>query len=384
MKLHWVYIFVLLPFLGFGQFQVSTNATLKIDSNATLYIPQDITNDGNIQNDGTMLVDGNWTNNGTYVPTGLVIFQGGNQQIDPNGHTFYDVIITGSSDKSVISRMYIADTLELDNGFLVPIDTAKIVLLENAATTIGSDQSFVRGTLYAKGEGSKYYPIGMNSLFLPAELHSIVGENPILGISVHEFENTPTTGTGTRKVFDNAYWEMEVLSGSYSDAKISLAIVPEVAIEDSLIVVQAVSPTQPFDSIGNNPDYVSSIPIDNITSSDTAKGPIFAIGVLLDVNWDLLYIPNALSKNATNPEETCIKIYGGVFKSENFNFTITNQWGNVIFQTNSITEMETIGWTGVNQKTSKRETTGQYFYYIKGVGKDSVPYEKAGSLWIID
>jgi hypothetical protein len=40
----------------------------------------------------------------------------------------------------------------------------------------------------------------------------------------------------------------------------------------------------------------------------------------------ILYIPNALSKNATNPNDRCIKVYGGIFKDEDFSFTITNQW----------------------------------------------------------
>jgi hypothetical protein len=51
--------------------------------------------------------------------------------------------------------------------------------------------------------------------------------------------------------------------------------------------------------------------------------------------------------------------------------------GNKVFQTTSLQEMETTGWTGLNKRTNRRETTGQYFYYIRAIAKDNTPYTKA-------
>ena len=36
------------------------------------------------------------------------------------------------------------------------------------------------------------------------------------------------------------------------------------------------------------------------------------------------------------------------------------------------------------QRTNRRETTGQYFYYIQAAAKDNTPYSKAGTIWIND
>ncbi len=387
MKLIRVYILcmLLVPTMVHAQLFVANQATLHIDANTTFFIPQNIENEGIISNQGTIEIIGNWINPGTNTPTGTVIFEGTNQQIHQYGNTFYNVLITGGGNKQVPSSMYILNSIEFDNGYLLPIDTAKIILMPSAQTSIGSQQSYVKGTLYAKGTGNKYFAVGTDNLFLPAEFQNITTQNTVFGISVHNFNNTPIAGKGTRLVIDDVYWKMDVIEGAVPQSQVSLPIPPQYAANiDSIVVVESSSTTTPFESIGSDNNPTSNIPTDYVTSKDSAKSPIIARGILLDVNWDLLYIPNALSKNATNPNDRCIKVYGGIFKDEDFSFTITNQWGNKVFQTTSLQEMETTGWTGVNKRTNRRETTGQYFYYIRAIAKDNTPYTKAGSLWIID
>lgn len=387
MKLYCLLIVCILyvPSLVQAQIFVANQATLHIDANSTFFIPQHLQNQGTISNQGTIEILGNWVNPGTNTPTGTVIFDGTNQQISQYGNTFYNVIITGGGNKEVPTRMYIINSIEFDNGYVVPVDTAKIILMPNAQSTIGSQISYVKGTLYAKGEGNKYFAVGSDNLFLPAEFHNIIGTATLFGISVHTFESTPTAGKGARVVFDDIYWKMDIIEGSIPDAQISLPIPADhVANIDSIVVMQSTTVSEPFVNIGSDNSVSSIIPDDYVTSKDSLKGPLFARGILLDVNWDLLYIPNALSNNATNPNDKCIKVYGGLFKAEDFSFTVTNQWGNKVFETKSLQEMETIGWTGENKKTNRRETTGQYFYYIQAVAKDNTPYSKAGSIWIID
>ncbi|HOS83791.1 MAG TPA: hypothetical protein PK199_02635, partial [Bacteroidales bacterium] len=148
------------PSLVQAQIFVANQGTLHIDANSTFYVPQHLENQGTISNQGTIEIIGNWTNPGTNTPTGTVIFDGTNQQISQHGNTFYTLIITGGGNKEVPTRMYITNSLQLDNGYLIPVDTAKIILLPQAQSTIGSEQSYVKGTLYAKGEGNKYFAVG--------------------------------------------------------------------------------------------------------------------------------------------------------------------------------------------------------------------------------
>ncbi|HRS18097.1 MAG TPA: hypothetical protein P5243_01235, partial [Bacteroidales bacterium] len=129
MKLIRVYILcmLLVPTMVYAQLFVANQATLHIDANTTFFIPQNIENEGIISNQGTIEIIGNWINPGTNTPTGTVIFEGTNQQIHQYGNTFYNVLITGGGNKQVPSSMYILNSIEFDNGYLLPIDTAKII-----------------------------------------------------------------------------------------------------------------------------------------------------------------------------------------------------------------------------------------------------------------
>jgi len=368
---------------------VSENATISVLKDAQLYDPNSLINNGTINNDGAISVVGDITNSGTINDIGSIYLIGTNQAIDIND-TINTLVINGTGEKSIISNLYIQDYIDLQNGFLLPVDDNKIVLLQNASTSVGSTASFVKGILYSRGEGSKYYPIGLDTTFMPVEMQWIQSDTlPLVGMSAHLFEkdSIPFAGKGAKDILTTRYWKQEVVEGNITEGHISLPILPQdinYYTADSVVVVMSNERLGPYRSLGPNDEVVSRIPDLYTTSVDTANYKFYTLGIFHEMNWDLLYIPNALSQNTPDINEQAIRIYGSVFKDEEFSFVVTNKWGNVVFESNSVTEMEENGWDGTNIKTGNREQIGIYHYYLKALTKRDNWYKKAGSIWIID
>ncbi len=380
-------VIMLIPFVGFTQLYVESNGVLKIEENTECFVSNHILNEGKISNKGSLTVFGNITNNGQYNESGKIILDGNTQIIDMQNDTIQQLLITGSGNKEIASDLNISEYLNLLNNLLIPAENAKLILLENAETSDGSISSYIQGTLYANGDGNKYFPVGLPNVFMPAEMHNIEGENIILSICPKEFTITPQISNNLNKVLSTRYWEQTLVSGSLENAIISLAIPPEDSdfyIADSVVVAYSNIIEGPYESSGMNDTVESRIPELYTSSLDTANKKFYTLGIFRDSSLDLLYIPNALSRNSPNPEEQAVKIYGKSFKNEDFSFTVTNKWGNVVFSSNSLNEMEKYGWDGTNSKTGKREMNEQYLYYIDAVTISGKPYKKAGAIWILD
>ena len=391
MKFFILYIILsITPLVLFSQLFVGSGGEIYIQKDALLHIPDDIINDGLFENEGDVYVYGNIINTGKYIPLeGSIILLGNSiQSIAFNNDTIHSLIVRGGGNKFVIQNLNILHSLELENGNLVPISTVELLLLENASVSDGSIDSYVQGTLYAKGQGNRYFPVGIPTAFMPVELHNINGNEPVIGITPHTFSNEeePVAGKGTRLILQTRYWEKTLLSGQLEDARISLPLLPDdidFYMADSVVVVLSDDYLGPYRSSGFN-DLNSRIPEEYVTSLDTANKTFYTLGIFHDVNWDLFFIPNALSQFAPSPEDRVVKVYGNIFKPEGFRFTVKNQWGNTVFATRSLDEMEGKGWDGENQNTGRRETTGQYLYYLEGVTKHDEKFSTAGTIWILD
>lgn len=380
-------LFVLAVFSSewlFAQLFVPSAATLHIEENASIAIAGRAENTGTFNNFGTTSLSGDWLNSGTYNTTGTFILNGADQIID-HDTLFNNLTIEGGGTKSIVSDIVVEGYLSLQNGVITPGSNATILMNTNASSSPGSDISYVNGTLYTKGLGDKYYPIGNSSGFYPAELHAIEGVNPTIGMTVFSSSTIPSTEGKISSTLDR-YWQRSIITGSIVYATISLSLHTDDNIYDSLTieVLQSILSDGTYSTIGNNPLVSSMIPLDYVSGSDTAKLEFFTLGSIKLVDWDTYYFPNALSNNAPGEEDQTVKLYGDVFEEDGFSLRISNNWGNIVFETTSLFEMQTTGWDGTNKRTGKRETTGQYNYILKAKVKDGTRYNDAGSIWILD
>jgi len=374
-----------------AQLYVSADASISIDNSAIVSVIGDAKNDGTILNPGTIYLKGNLDNQNILNSTGTFILSGLNQSIYHKNTVFSTLICNGGGIKKFISSVTITTQLDLNDGLLKPLDSTTLLLKSTANTTLGNSDSYVDGKLFTEGRSNRYFPIGKGGLFAPCELQNIVGDSAIIyGIDVVN----PTTlaltkGKLSLGVLQTRYWKMTNKRGAFTQGNISLSYNnDDIFIDPDLIgVVQAADSVGPYDMLKKNADIVSRISGTGLMYSTNAytrplTKKFFTLG---DFSNDVpFFVPNALSKHALDSNDRAIRIYGGAFDSKDFSFIVSNQWGNVVYKTNSVKEMIESGWDGTNNRTQRHETIGQYLYVLKGKRLDGEPIEKAGSIWIIE
>ncbi|MCK9562650.1 MAG: hypothetical protein M0R02_08010 [Bacteroidales bacterium] len=385
----YIIVICIIPVFSFGQIYIQPNASITVLKDAEVTFSSDIYNYGSILNEGALFIQGDFINQGRYVPTGAVYLVGSDQSISFNQDTINHLFIQGGGTKRVLSDINILSSFTLTDGFVYPDSSTAVVLLENAEVNDGSINSYVIHTLFARGEGDLYFPIGIPTAFMPVELHNVEGDSLLVGMSAHAFDSTqkPIAGKGTRAILDSRFWTQTVAEGNIKNARISLPILPEdidFYTADSVVVARAQDTIGPYRSSGADESITSRIPEIYVSSIDTANQTFYTLALYHDVNWNLFYIPNALSQHATSDEDKAIKVYGNVFQNDGFSFVVKNQWGNTIYKTTSVHEMETNGWNGVNARSGRREMIGQYIYFLHGITKHNEAFSTAGSIWIID
>ena len=132
----------------------------------------------------------------------------------------------------------------------------------------------------------------------------------------------------------------------------------------------------------------------SIATTEYAEGGIYT--VLLTVQYqgcqdsssveievlakDELYIPNAFNPNAINPENQVVKVYGNNISDFDFSFKIVNRWGKTMYQTNSFSEANTIGWDGINNNTNEELELNVFTYVVSGRFIDGATFEKTGTI----
>jgi len=99
----------------------------------------------------------------------------------------------------------------------------------------------------------------------------------------------------------------------------------------------------------------------------------------ITANMHVLYIPNVFSPQAANTENQKLKVYGTLIQEDGFRFRIYNQWGQLVYQTNSFIEANTSGWTGDVKNNDGKQSTNVYTYTVEGKFYDGETFNKAGT-----
>lgn len=92
-----------------------------------------------------------------------------------------------------------------------------------------------------------------------------------------------------------------------------------------------------------------------------------------------LFIPNVFSPKASNTENQKLKVFGTLIQETDFNFRIYNQWGQLVYQTSSFIEANSLGWTGDIKGNNAQQSSNVYTYVVEGKFFDGVPFNKVGT-----
>ncbi len=229
-------------------------------------------------------VAGNWTNNGTFTAgTSTVTFNGAAQQTMAGATNFYSLTMNNSATGStgglsLSNNATVTNVLTLTSG---EISTGSSILLvsNTAATGVsgGSTNSFVNGPLnwalpanLTKNTNIYNFPIGSGSTYLPYSADSLTTGATGPTLQVQAFAaSAGGTGDGitlatTGSLSTTEYWSSTLLSGSYTNASISLT--RQAALNGLNVIGTSSTKTGTYTSLGGTVSGTS------INKSNNTKG----------------------------------------------------------------------------------------------------------------
>jgi PKD repeat protein len=105
--------------------------------------------------------------------------------------------------------------------------------------------------------------------------------------------------------------------------------------------------------------------------------------ISVDDTKKVLYIPNVFSPWASNPENQVVKVYGSGISTDGFIFRILNRWGNVLYETTTLSVAQNTGWDGKARGTGEMQALGVYTFMLKGKFLDGEVIQRTGSITLV-
>lgn len=99
---------------------------------------------------------------------------------------------------------------------------------------------------------------------------------------------------------------------------------------------------------------------------------------------EILEIPNILAPSESNPDNASFRIYGEGISESNFSMEVYNRWGEVVFSTTDLNEAMSVGWIGSMQNSGSTLQSGTYTYKVTGEFLSGSPFDKIGSVTLMN
>ncbi len=358
-----VFIVILCPSVLFGQgFYIKNGATVSVEENFILAVSDSLVNQGTLINNGSLVMGGVWLNTGTYVPgDGRITFNSTSteQVINHNAQAFSWLTIEGGGVKKFLADIVVERELILNDGIMVAENNSKIIFDSDAIITGGSDVAHVNGAVQHSGAGTKLFPMGNGTVYLPVQLNNLTG-SPEVRVSVTELNGSVVLprSSSLNTISDQRYFTVEPVSGSLQNATVTLPVRNEDALGvGNIVIVQSSNLTVPFTNLGSA-TLTGSLSNGTITSTLPPTEILLTLA-RADVSGILVYnaiAPNGYEANrymqiANLPEGSIVTIY--------------NRWGDKVFEmagyddTVAGKRFEGVGLDG------KELPSGNYFYKIE-------------------
>jgi hypothetical protein len=366
--------------------QVTNQGGLIYLKNTDVTISGDVDNSGTIVNDGTVSVSGNWTNTGKYkAAAGTLILNGDLvQHITHNRDSIYIWILKGSGAKILNDDAEVLKDLQF-NGAVLTTQGGAVTVRNPGTITNPSATGYVNGLLYLEGSGKKFYPIGKNGTYVPVTLENVNGSPDVL-LGFEAFEPNPgQPGNGIKILSNKRYWQLTKRgTGAFSGSLITLTLAADETIgsPSDVVVAESDAADQSYRSIGQLA-FSATGDGTTVTSNLLITGSFFALATSGQLDETAIYVPNAFSPAAPSPEDQTIKVYGNQVAPEEFQFQVFSKWGNLIFESRSLQEMQSTGWRGIGNVTNTDATLGVYTYVMRGKFVRGNSFNKTGTITAI-
>ncbi len=321
---------------------------------------------------GNLLLQNNFSASSTLeASSGSIQLTGSNQRLQLSDGTLANLTVRGGGLKQLSGQLTVLQELSLIDGILQANQSSPLLITSSARISGGSPQSYVDGFLYHQGTGTKFYPVGRNGTYAPATLLNVTGEDPVVGMAY-----SPTTAIAGTPF----HWQLHTLSGTYQGARAELTFTAPnadyAAYRDEVMVLGAERSGSAYTALGQSSLNVQGDRF-TISSDQPAAVPILTVGFDIPENTKNLYLPNAFSASAPNPEDQVVKVYGQRISPNNFYLTIQDVWGNIVYETHSWQEASTQGWRGPIGAT---EVAATYRYLLKGEFVGGKRFQQSGTI----
>ncbi len=335
-------------------------------------------------NQGILQISGDWRNEATYTDTrdSEVVFAGARQTINHRGQSLHHLTVRGSGTKELGSDVRVIDTLTLDEGVLQSSTAASLILEATAAVEGGSSEAYVEPAMVYQGTGQRYFPLGLAGEYLPLTLTDVVGDAPTIRVSVVTPNPAAPPDESLARVSLARYWRIATVAGTFGGSPVELTVNQSDGLEDLLgaVVAQSAEPEERFVSAGQS-DRSGDAAQGTITSENPVTQTIVAVGVtsLFSVDNQVL-VPSAFAPEAPNPTNRSVKIYASSLLPESFLFRIFDRWGNLVYQTSSLTQAQEQGWEGIRRSDRSAVPAGVYQYHLRGLFENGTPMDQSGTI----
>lgn len=349
-------------------FYIQGSSTVTLSAGTILSVTDSLVNNGTITNNGNMVMGGVWYNLGTYNPgTGEITFNSptgsGPQIINHNNQAFTKLRISGGGSKLILADLTIVEELILNDGVINNEDNHKVTFNSGAIITGGSDESHINGPVYHQGTGDKLFPVGNGLTYLPVELLGITTSSEV-GVNMIEFSAPQSFEFNTElsAVSDKRYWEVDVVNGLLTGAKISLPLngdegfTPNAPTTQYVIAQSSDSPIE-FESLGQS-NFSGSTSSGKIVSNQEVTANLVSIGILSEG----IVVFNAIS--ADGDERNAILKISNITLFTNNKVSIFNRWGDKVFEVKGYDNDQSAFRGDSNIGGTKELPAGTYFYVI--------------------
>jgi len=366
-----------------AQFAISSGK-VSIQEESTVSVQANLHNHATLSQEGTLTLKGDWKNIHQYFSKqGTIVLAGTNQNFFHNNQSIHNLWVKNAGNVHLSGNLTISGKLGLEKSILTPTRNNQLVIAKNASIETSGPDAYVNGALYHTGVGSKFYPIGKNNQYAPVTLTQITGNDPVVGLEFYESGLSSSPDDKLQWLDKGFYWQLTHLSGEFDGSPLHLETEAKTLPFETEELVIAVS-NNLSEGFGTLPD--ANFQISNnrylVSTASPVQNSFISIG-LINNEKKVFYLPNVLSPLAPNPEDRAIKIYSEEEITEGFSWVIRDQWGHIVFTTDSYAEAVTKGWQGL-AKAGNPVLPGIYYYTIKGKFASGDMLNKKGNLVVIE
>ncbi|MTI19583.1 hypothetical protein E1176_00970, partial [Fulvivirga sp. RKSG066] len=339
---------------------------------ALFYTPGNFTNNGFTQNQGDMVVAGHWRNSNVYQGIGALTLSGEKTQIIINNNQAINkLIIEGGGQKFLVGNLKVTDELHLENGLFTTSMTDSLWLSSKVKISGGSQFSYINGPLGQLGSGPKFYPIGTDEYYTPIEFSEILGANPAVVI-IADFDSgfQPQT-EGDYVAVSPVSYKINLASGFVENYEMILPPKESYFEYDQVAAIWSESGNDMYKTVSSSSDRFLLPGIAN-------KVGLIAIETPVNNGGQKFYFSKSLSPNAFDEENKSVRVYGNELLEEDFSLTVFNRWGIIVYETNSLEEMQDSGWNGKQKQNGELVQSGSYPFILRATKFTGEKIEEKG------